>query len=379
MSVVSDGWTTQRLFDLVAIRSGLVDPKQPQYRDMPLIAPDHVEVGTGSLLAVRSAHEQGATSGKYIVDSGDVIYSKIRPYLMKAHRAQFPALCSADMYPLKPRDGFDGRYVVNVLLGRHFTNYAVGESMRSGIPKINREALARYELTVPPQSEQRAIGEVLGDADDLIKALVSLIAKKRDVKQGMMQELLTGRTRLPGFAGTWRRQTFGELVTYRQPTKYLVDDTEYIDAGTPVLTAGKSFILGYTPEVHGIYSDLPVVIFDDFTTDSKYVEFPFKAKSSAMKMLIPKIGTDLRWVFERMQITEFVPVDHKRRWISEYSKIEIDVPTFEEQAAISRILTDADVEIVALERRLESARAVKVGMMQELLTGRTRLPLMEDS
>lgn len=379
MSVVSDGWTTQRLFDLVAIRSGLVDPKQPQYRDMPLIAPDHVEVGTGSLLAVRSAHEQGATSGKYIVDSGDVIYSKIRPYLMKAHRAQFPALCSADMYPLKPRDGFDGRYVVNVLLGRHFTNYAVGESMRSGIPKINREALARYELTVPPQSEQRAIGEVLGDADDLIKALESLIAKKRDVKQGMMQELLTGRTRLPGFAGTWRRQTFGELVTYRQPTKYLVDDTEYIDAGTPVLTAGKSFILGYTPEVHGIYSDLPVVIFDDFTTDSKYVEFPFKAKSSAMKMLIPKIGTDLRWVFERMQITEFVPVDHKRRWISEYSKIEIDVPTFEEQAAISRILTDADVEIVALERRLESARAVKVGMMQELLTGRTRLPLMEDS
>lgn len=379
MSVVSDGWTTQRLFDLVAIRSGLVDPKQPQYRDMPLIAPDHVEVGTGRLLAVRSAHEQGATSGKYIVDSGDVIYSKIRPYLMKAHRAQFPALCSADMYPLKPRDGFDGRYVVNVLLGRHFTNYAVGESMRSGIPKINREALARYELTVPPQSEQRAIGEVLGDADDLIKALESLIAKKRDVKQGMMQELLTGRTRLPGFAGTWRRQTFGELVTYRQPTKYLVDDTEYIDAGTPVLTAGKSFILGYTPEVHGIYSDLPVVIFDDFTTDSKYVEFPFKAKSSAMKMLIPKIGTDLRWVFERMQITEFVPVDHKRRWISEYSKIEIDVPTFEEQAAISRILTDADVEIVALERRLESARAVKVGMMQELLTGRTRLPVMEDS
>lgn len=244
---------------------------------------------------------------------------------------------------------------------------------------LNQDLLERVPVWVPEKAEQDRIAIALDDVSDLVGALETLIAKKRDVKQGMMQELLTGRTRLHGFNDAWRRRTFGDLLTYRQPTKYLVKDTEYIGSGTPVLTAGKTFILGYTPEDHGIFSDLPVVIFDDFTTDSKYVEFPFKAKSSAMKMLIPKEGTDLRWVYERMQITDFVAVDHKRRWISEYSKIEIDVPTIEEQEAIAAVSIDADAEIKALERRLESARAVKIGMMQDLLTGRTRLPVTEEA
>lgn len=244
---------------------------------------------------------------------------------------------------------------------------------------LNQDLLERVPVWIPERREQDRIAYALDEVSDLIDALERLSAKKRDVKQGMMQELLTGRTRLLGFNDEWRRRTFGDLLTYRQPTKYLVKDTEYIGSGTPVLTAGKTFILGYTPEDHGIFSDLPVVIFDDFTTDSKYVEFPFKAKSSAMKMLMPKEGTDLRWVYERMQITNFVAVDHKRRWISEYSKIDIDVPTIEEQEAIAAVSIEADAEIEALERRLESARAVKVGMMQELLTGHTRLPVTEEA
>lgn len=365
------------LLELAVIRSGQVDPRLPKYRDMPLIAPDHIEGGTGRLLAVRSAGEQRAISGKYIVDPGDVIYSKIRPYLKKAHQAQISALCSADMYPLKPRAGVDGRYLASVLLGPRFTNYAVGESMRSGIPKVNREALAGYELPAPPEWEQKVIGDALNDADELIMALKRLVAKKRDVKQGMMQELLTGRTRLPGFADDWPSQTLGEVLAYRQPTQFLVESDEYVESGTPVLTAGKSFILGYTTEAQGVYLGLPVVIFDDFTTDSKYVTFPFKAKSSAMKMLAPKSGVDLRWAYERMQIIDFVALDHKRRWISEYSKIEIEVPPLNEQEAIAAVSIDADAEIEALEQRLATVKAVKVGMMHELLTGRTRLPVKE--
>ncbi|MGO1736466.1 MAG: restriction endonuclease subunit S [Leucobacter sp.] len=379
MTVVPGGWTTGRLLDLVSIRSGQVDPKLPQYRGMPLIAPDHLEVGTGRLRAPSSAHEQGAISGKFLVDPGDVIYSKIRPYLMKAHRAQFSALCSADMYPLKPRVGVDGRYVVSLLLGERFTNFAVGESMRSGIPKVNREALAGYELAFPPSFEQRAIGEALGDVDDLGHALERLISKKRGIKQGVMHELLTGRTRLCGFADPWRTQTFGDILSYRQPIRYLVESSNYEESGTPVLTAGRSFVLGYTSERGGVYSDLPVIIFDDFTTDSKYIDFEFKVKSSAMKMLAAKAGVDLRWAFERMQIVDFIVADHKRRWISEYSKIEVEVPGRDEQEAIASVAADADAEIKALEERLESARAVKIGMMQELLTGRTRLPVKEDA
>ena len=89
-------------------------------------------------------------------------------------------------------------------------------------------------------------------------------------------------------SSVWKDYELGELLSYEQPTPYIVNSTDYSDKySTPVLTAGKSFILGYTNETTGIYDALPVIIFDDFTTTSQYVNFPFKVKSSAMKILTP--------------------------------------------------------------------------------------------
>ena len=170
----------------------------------------------------------------------------------------------------------------------------------------------------------------------------------------------------------------GDVTQYEQPTNYLVASTNYSDNfKTPVLTAGKTFILGYTNEVHGIYkaSVNPVIIFDDFTTANKWVDFDFKAKSSAMKMLLPKNeNVNLRFIYEIMLQIKYQVADHKRHWIGEYSKIEIIVPsTPEEQTRIATILSDMDAEIQALETKLEKYRKIKLGMMQNLLTGKIRL------
>jgi type I restriction enzyme S subunit len=130
----------------------------------------------------------------------------------------------------------------------------------------------------PTKAEQAAIATALSDVDALISALNSEIAKKRLIKQGAMQELLSGKKRLAGFSGDWEVKKLGDFLDYEQPTEYLVTDTEYNDNNqTPVLTAGKTFILGYTDEEHGIFRKLPVIIFDDFTTAIKFVDFPFKA------------------------------------------------------------------------------------------------------
>ncbi|AOT58939.1 restriction endonuclease subunit S [Streptomyces rubrolavendulae] len=196
----TETWPEVSLLDLVTIRRGQVDPRRPEFRDLPLIAPDHVESGTGRLLAVKSAADQSAISGKYLVEPGDVIYSKIRPYLRKVHLARFRALCSADMYPLQPKRNVDSRFILNALLSEKFTNFAVSASMRSGIPKINRVELAAYQLGAPSGEEQRAIGRALQDADALIDSLERRLAVARALKEGMMQELLTGRTRLPAEA-----------------------------------------------------------------------------------------------------------------------------------------------------------------------------------
>jgi type I restriction enzyme, S subunit len=143
---------------------------------------------------------------------------------------------------------------------------------------------------------------------------------------------------------------------------------------TPVLTANKSFILGYTNEKFGIYESLPVIIFDDFTTDSKYVDFPFKVKSSAIKILSSRSPeVNLRFVAERMRLVRFPVGEHKRYYISEYQHIELPTPDPEEQRAIAAALSDMDAELSALEACCDKTRDLKQAMMQELLTGKTRL------
>ena len=240
---------------------------------------------------------------------------------------------------------------------------------------VKKSDLVKVSLPVPPLPEQRAIAGALSDVDALIASLDKLIAKKRDIKQAAMQQLLTGQTRLPGFHGEWEVKRLGELLAYEQPTKYLVKDSEYSDDNdVPVLTAGKTFILGYTNEKIGIYDDLPAIIFDDFTTAIKYVTFPFKAKSSAMKILKPRDkAINLTLIFEIMQSIEFKLGDHKRYWISEYQHLPIKFPDAKEQTAIAEVLTDMDAELTTLEQRRAKTRALKQGMMQELLTGNTRL------
>jgi type I restriction enzyme, S subunit len=206
-------------------------------------------------------------------------------------------------------------------------------------------------------------------------ALEAVIDKKRAVKQAAMQQLLTSNTRLPGFSREWKTTKIGALLTYERPDRYIVRSTEYTERGdVPVLTANKSFVLGYTDEEFGVCRDLPVIVFDDFTTDCKYATVPFKVKSSAIKLLRPKDdGVSLRYVFERMQLIRFPLGDHKRYYISEYQNLEVLAPDYEEQVAIVSALSAMDAEISALERRRDKTRAIKQGMMQQLLTGSVRL------
>jgi hypothetical protein len=128
-----------------------------------------------------------------------------------------------------------------------------------------------------------------------------------------------------------------DVLDYEQPTKYIVESENYDDSfKTPVLTAGKTFILGYTNETKGIFIDeLPVIIFDDFTTATKFVDFPFKVKSSAMKILKAKKElAEIKYLYYMMQQIEFNASEHKRFWISQYSQLEIPLPPLEIQQQI---------------------------------------------
>ena len=150
----------------------------------------------------------------------------------------------------------------------------------------------------------------------------------------------------------WCECQLENIVKYEQPQAYIVKSTDYDDRYlTPVLTAGKSFIIGYTNETEGIYQNTPCIIFDDFTTDSKLVDFPFKVKSSAMKILKVADCIEIEYVAMFMNITRLIGDTHKRYWISEYSKLCIPIPPKEEQ---KRITTAVNVMFKKLNTIMEN-------------------------
>lgn len=397
MTASPSTWAVRPLLDVVTIRSGQVDPQLPALRNLPLIAPDHIESGTGRLLEVRTAEQLGAISGKYLVDPGDIIYSKIRPYLQKAYLAEFPALCSADMYPLKPRTGVDASFILNTLLGRHFTNFAVGVSMRSGIPKVNRNELAEFELAVPPAEEQRAIGSSLRDADGLISSFEHVIAKKRHIKRGMMQVLLTGQTRLPGFTKTWTPSILGDVASIDPeslspavtPASDVIDYVALEDVSRGKLLGSSRYRFSSAPSRARRKIQSGDVLFgtmrpnlQSHTIYQGGLRNPVASTGFAVIRSRPGVtvpGFLAHWVLSGSVLSQVDRIiagsNYPAVTSADVRKFEINLPDAEEQGAIGRVLSDVDDEIAHLERRLESARAIKTGMMQELLTGRIRLPV----
>lgn len=164
----------------------------------------------------------------------------------------------------------------------------------------------------------------------------------------------------------WEVRFLSDILDYERPDNFIVETETYCEEGIPVLTANKSFILGYTRESTGIYVNLPVIIFDDFTTDKKYVDFPFKVKSSAIKILHTKHTDILRFIYELMNQITFEAKEHKRYYISTYQRIQVPLPKEKEQQKIADCLSSLDELIEATIKKVEALKEHKKGLMQRL-------------
>jgi len=174
----------------------------------------------------------------------------------------------------------------------------------------------------------------------------------------------------------WEVCEFQDLLDYIQPTKYIVESTRYEDKyDIPVLTAGKSFIKGYTNEKHGVFENIPVIIFDDFTTASKYVNFQFKVKSSAMKILAPTCKlVNLKFMYYCMKSNQIRSDTHKRYWISVYAKKQLFLPPLAEQsrivARIEELFYELDKSIESLETAREQLKVYRQALLKHAFEGK---------
>ncbi len=195
---IPEHWTLKRFKFLATINSGQVDPRTPQFREMLLIAPNHIQSGSGKITHEETASDQGADSGKYLVKEGQIIYSKIRPNLRKVAIAPRDCLCSADMYPISLKVSEISRdYFVLLLLSLPFTRYAVDCSMRVAMPKVNREALADAWFWYPEPEEQDEILEYVRNESQPFDAATNRTEREisliREYQIRLIADVVTGK------------------------------------------------------------------------------------------------------------------------------------------------------------------------------------------
>jgi type I restriction enzyme S subunit len=267
----------------------------------------------------------------------------------------------------------------------------------NAITRLTLEKIHRIHFPVPPLPEQQAIARVLSDTDALINALDKLIAKKRDIKKAVMQELLTGKTRLPGFSGEWEVKKLGDIGSFRGgnsfPTIYqgniegcypffkvsdmnnngnevfMVSANNYISELTQ-----KKLCITVFPKGSIVFAKVGAAI---FLERKKILNQPSCIDNNMMAFIPNTNLVDTRFIHTMLHLKRFGCYVSTTALPSlsgkQLSEITIVLPPISEQQAIAQILSDIDSEITALEQRRDKMKAIKQGMMQELLTGRIRL------
>jgi type I restriction enzyme S subunit len=268
-------------------------------------------------------------------------------------------------------------YVYRYTQSSAFVRDVEKRSLLNAIPKkINLGDIGEILIPVPRAlPEQRAIAGALSDVDTLIGALDSALAKKRDLKKASMHQLLTGQTRLPGFHGEWEVASFESVFSNVNAKQHQVQTTEYQASGcSPIVDQGKRPVVGFSDREDKRFHCPKggVVIFGDHTCIVKFVDFDFVVGADGTQILATKPGHCARFYAFQLQGRGIPTTGYNRhfKFLKERSFVSPPLP---EQTAIAEVLSDIDAELGALEQRRDKTHALKQGMMQELLTGRTRL------
>ena len=218
----------------------------------------------------------------------------------------------------------------------------IRKSCGSTFLEISANEVRKIQVSVPTDVEQQKIAGLLSLIDERIATQNKIIEDLKKLKSAIRKKMFS-------LLKDEYTESFeiNQLLDYEQPTAYIVANDEYsTDTSlTPVLTANKGFILGYTDEKFGIYQKGECIIFDDFTMDAKYVSFPFKVKSSAIKILTAKPNVNLRFMFEYLSYWELKSEGHKRHYISEIASLVIELPSKERQSIIASLMTSLNSKL----------------------------------
>ena len=278
------------------------------------------------------------------------------------------------MMIVRRHSSFDSNWLCCMMNSRHGRQQVEHVQYGTAQKQFNISDAVDFLYPVPPLPEQRAIATALSDVDALLAALERLIAKKRDLKQAAMQQLLTGKKRLPGFKGKWETKRLGEVVQIQKGQ--LITSSTLLPGDVPVIAGGKQPAYFHAvANRHGRTITISasgasagyVALYNEpiFASDCSTIS---EAEAYSLDFIYFKLLSMQQTIY-KAQTGGAQPHIHAK----DLNPIAVSMPPLSEQTAIATVLSDMDAELAALEQRLEKTRALKQGMMQELLTGRTRL------
>ena len=368
------------------------------------------EVGHGSLRITdrtrRVGQEVVQRLPDYVLRAGDVVFGRKGAVDRSAlvHESEDGYFLGSDGIRVRLGATVDPRFIIFQLQSARVRDWLFQHAIGTTMLSQNQAVLERMPIRVPPIEEQHTVAQVLSETDGHIVALERLIAKKQEIKQGMMQRLLTGRTRLSGFDGTWRATEVGDVLEFRNG---LNKAGQYFGSGTPIVnfmdvmrgpiitaddvvgrvTLTREEIKRFSANRGDIFFTRTSETVDEVGTAAALVDgIPDAVFSGFILRGRPRTtDSDPRFLAHlfhldniRKQVT--ATATYTTRALTNgrsLSRVSVELPSFNEQRAIADVIADSDAEIAALLARLDKARDIKTGMMQRLLTGRSRLPVQE--
>ena len=402
-SVMPSGWKESELSELGKCIRGVsynpeVDLRERDSADsVRLLRSNNVQDGTLDLTSlqfvskVRVSPQQNMSSGDILICMANGSKQLVGKAARFEIRREHPYTFGVFMGIFRPFDKTDSDFIYFLMQSKEYRTYLDIALSGSSINNLRPSNILEMVFVIPEQDERKRISNALVDLDLLVRELDKLIAKKREIKQGAMQQLLTGKKRLPrfdvketaqdllgvkkGLPMGWSEVKVSAVLQRVKDLPRSVATSDFLARGLlPIVDQGKELVSGFTND-QNFQIDCPsggYVVFGDHTRVVKYIDFNFATGADGTQVLEPKIPVNAKFISYSIQSRE-IPNTGYNRHFKYLAELEILLPGLEEQTAIAQILSEMDAEIDALVAQREKTALIKTGMMQELLTGRTRL------
>ena len=391
---IPEDWNINKFGELVSIRNQKVFASY-NLQGLVCIDLEHIAPADGNLLLKRK--ESSSKSIKYRFYPNDVLFGRLRPYLRKYWLSDCEGICSTEIWPfIVNQNKAHSIFVYSVIQSNRFIE-AASISYGTHMPRADWDVLSALDIALPTLKEQEAIAEALSDVDDLIRSLDALIEKKQAIKKGAMQQLLTGKKRLPGFSGEWEVKKLGDIGKFCSGNGFPLQHQGDLGGKYPFFKVsdmnnkGNQVIFNYAnnyisettrkklnskvfPSGSIVFAKIGAAI---FLERKRYLIRPSCIDNNLMAFVFDTNSYNVNFIYSLFLNTKIGELANTTALPSlsskDISKIVFIVPGIQEQKAIAEVLSNIDNEIQALQKKRDKYKQIKQGMMQELLTGKTRL------